>query len=423
MATNSKIPSMNLSAALALLQGPQPGRHSNTEPQRVAFVKHFKSISTANRNTLCDEAAKSIKNRFEAGQTPDDIVLLLTTAIASERDSETTSTLLESLLTHVSNSDALKDVVLSLLEIADNELSEERNKIPLGQTALVLVTEMGLMIANKAGKSALDFNGMARVVEYITSSLLARSNINETAMRLSLVHYLARCPLNSQATSQLNRVMTRFGQSLLDELLSAYFTDKKRANAAFHFLVQYLNVFFVASPGLSQMAHDVLKHYMLKHADSFAAFMKGYCTHIPKEEIRLAATARHIAILLNAAVEVSKRPLAEDLSLLLIQTLERFRDISPDALFSQTSLVKQIVNLSLQKDTSISFVAEEFLNSADALVADARNVPFGKVLAFATPGKPRKGEKRGHTKPSKSIQDVNFGTEPTPLETVLTLAS
>ncbi len=408
-------PKASIAAAIAELNHQAPSRQSNFEARRATFMRTFKTLPSSARKEVFDSAAQALKTRFENLQTPDDLVLLVASAIACERDWESASSFLESLLTHISSGEAFQDIVLSFLEIADNELTEERSKLPLGQTALVLTTELGLMLANRSGKSALDFKGVTRVVEYITSSLLARSNINDVAIRVSLVHYLARCPLNNHATSQLNRVMARFGQSLLDDLLHAYFEDKKRGSAAFHFLVQYLNIFFVASPGLSQMAHDVLKHYMLKYPDEFPALIAGYCERIPKEEIRLAAISQHLALLLNAAIEVSRRPLAEGLSEILLHTVERFRDISPTVLETHILITRQILAAGSHKNSPISFVAENFVNRTRALTHATSSLPGDNVVRM---GKTQKSKKT--TPPHRLIR---FAEAPTPLETMLALAS
>ncbi len=405
----------HLAAALADLNQSGSPRNGSFDARQAAFIKHFKAVPAEHRKAVCEGAAQALKQRFELGLTPDDIMILMADAIACEHDWDTTITFLKSLLENVSNSDFLQDIALSLLEIADNELTDDKRKLPIGQTALVMITELGLLIANKAGNSSLDYKGMARVVEYITSSLLARSNVNDTAMRISLIHYLSRCPLNNQATSQLNRVMTRFGQSLLDELFCAYFQDKKRGPAAFHFLVQYLNIFLVASPSLSEMSHDVIKHFMLKFPDEFPEFIWNYCDRIPKEEIRLAANTRHLALLLNAAVEVSRRDLAESLSNVLLKNIELFRDISPDALENQVSVALRIIAITSQKSSSATILLRDFVMQANAMASDAQNFSSTKIVSI---GRARKAKKT-----RSSAKSLRFSEEPTPLETILALAS
>lgn len=412
----SKTPTnMNLTAATAELNAPEQGRSKSFESRRLSFTKHFKSIPSDGRKSLCESAALALKQGFENEESPDEILLLMISGIASEHDWDTTTAFLEAILRNVTNSESLQEIALSLLEIADNELSEDKRKLPYGQTALVMTTELGLLIANRTGKSSLDYRGMSRVVEYITSSLLARSNMNDTAMRISLVHYLARCPLNNQATSQLNRVMSRFGQSLLHELFGAYFEDKKRGNVAFHFLVQHLNIFFVASPSLSQMAHDVLKHYMLKFPDEFPTFLAGYCEHVAREEIRLAAITRHTALLVNAATEVSKRSLAESLGAVLVQTLEHFGDLSNESLESQSIAARQILSMGLQKPSSAMSVLEEIIENVSAIITDAMHKASGNVVSIQKAHKPKKLR--------AAPKAVRIGNEPSPLETILALAS
>jgi hypothetical protein len=210
-------------------------------------------------------------------------------------------------------------------------------------------------------------------------------------------------------------VINRFGQSLLDDLLKAYFEDKKRGNAAFHFLLQYLNVFLVQSPALAEMSHDVLKHYMLKHPDDFPAFLSSYCERIPREEFRLAATTQHVALLLRAAIDVSKRPLAESLAGILTQHVAVFQDISPEHLNSQIQAARQIVKSSLVKGSSVAIpIVALFEEMTQELLDRCNGVPE-KVIPIGRAKKIRKLK--------GTARAPRIGTEPSPLETMLSLAS
>lgn len=379
------------------------------------FPRQFRMLGTDERKELCRLSTELLKQRFNEGQSPDDILLVLTHGLASERDWDSSSAFLDSLLKTITASESLRDVVISLLDIADNELTEERGRIPVGQTALVLLTELGFLLANRSGGSGLDYRGTSSVVEYITSSLLARSNVNDNAMRIALIHYLARCPMNQSTTQQLNRVISRFGQSLLDDLLKAYFEDKKRGNAAFHFLLQYLNVFLVQSPSLAEMSHDVLKHYMLKHPDDFPAFLSSYCERIPREEARLAATTRHVALLMRAAIEISKRPLAEAIAGILVNHVAIFRDISPEHLEAQVQLARQIARSSLAKASSVAVPLVALFEQMTQELLDDTSGTNSKVIPIGRGKKIRK--------PKATPRSSRIGAEPSPLETMLSLAS
>lgn len=382
---------------------------SSQDAKRLAFMKMYKHFSATERRELCCRAAAGLLSKFQNQQRLEGMITLLACGFAAERDWESASALLNEILHQSHDAEFFRELALILLEISDTQFEERQTRIPLGQTLLVLLTELGLQLASRTGQSALDHRDTARVVEYITTNLLARSNVNNTAMRVSLIHYLARCPINSQTTMQLNRVISRFGQSLLDELLTGFFEDKRKGNAAFFFLVEHLKSFFMASPALAEMSHNVLKHYMLKHPTEFPLFLASYSEWVAREETALKLASKHIALLFRAAHDVSQKALGDAIGKILIKHLTLFAEVSDALLSEQLEAITQILVGSSKAVRHPSF--EEFLKEANALLGthDAAQ----KVVNLKSARKP----KEAHVKLAK------VGEKPSPLEQMLQLAS
>ncbi|MCA2960661.1 MAG: hypothetical protein IOD12_10435 [Silvanigrellales bacterium] len=384
---------------------------TGADSRKSSFCKMYKQFSREQRTLLCQEAAIVLKEKFDSEVRLESAIYLLGVAFAQERDWEAANALLEAVISKATSADFLRELSLILLEISDNELSGKAKRVPLAQTILVLLTELGMQLAANVGRNGLDPRETGRVVEYITTNLLARSNLNNMAMRISLVHYLAKCPLNAQGSLQLNRVISRFGQSLLDDMLTAFFEDKRKGNAAFFFLVEHLNSFFTASPALAEMSQNVLKHYMLKHPDEFPLFLASYCEFIPKEEIGLTNATRHIALLLRGAIEVNQRPLAESIGRILIRHLGVFRDASQEFAASQAETAVQLATAAGRHGKHP--MLEEFLRDVRALTEPAATeVSQSKILTMSR-RKPREA----------SIKFAKVGEKPSPLEQMLQLAS
>ena len=377
------------------------------DTRRLAFMKLYKGFDAEARKMLCDKSAEMLKERFHNAQRLEGMLTLLASGFAAERDWESAIVFLNSVLDKSSDAEFFRELALVLLEISDNQLTDKHHRIPVGQTILVLLTEFGLLLAGRSGQSALDRDAV-RVVEYITTNLLARSNMNNNAMRISLVHYLASCPLTNQGTMQLNRVISRFGQSLLDDMLTAYFEDKRKGNAAFFFLVEHLNSFFAASPALAEMSHNVLKHFMLKFPGEFPPFLASYSDFVAREETSLRLAAKHMALLFRAAHDVSQKALAETIGKILLKHLSLFADVSDALLNEQIELVSKIL-LGPSKNIQ-NAMFELFLKDVAALsrkAADAKVVPLAKI----------RKSKETVVKPAK------IGEKPSPLEAMLALAS
>ena len=383
----------------------------NSEARRNLFMKTYKALNVADRQELCNKTSELIYQKFTHSQRIDSIVHLFVAALAIERDWDGTHVLLSSLVSHTSGAELFREISLILLEITDNELTDKHTRIPLAQTALVLLTELGLLLASRAGQSSLEHRDIARVVEYITTNLLARSNVNNNAMRISLVHYLARCPLNSQGTLQLNRVISRFGQSLLDDLLLAFFEDKRRGNAAFFFLAEHLNSFFSSTPALAEMSHNVLKHYMLRFPTEFPLFLAAYAEYLNREEVSLKLASKHISLLLRAAIDVSQKSLSESISRILIKHLSLFKDVSLDSFKEQVGLSLQL--LSGNSRTTRNSVLEDFTKEARIMLELVQGQQSGKIVSI---GKAKKVKEQ-------PIKIAKIGEKPSPLESLLQLAS
>ena len=318
---------------------------AGADAKKSSFIRGYKSFSRAGQLQLCREAGSVLRSKFNAGQRMEGVIHLIGCAFAHEKDWEAAKVFLDSVLKEATSAEYLRELSLVLLEIADYELSEHSSKVPLGQTILVLLTELGLQLAEKVGEIPVDSRELGRVVDYITTNLVARSNLNNMAMRISLVHYLSNCKLNSQSSQQLNRVISRFGQSLLDDMLAAFFDDKKRSNAAFFFLVEHLNHFFSSSAALAEMSHNVLKHYMLKHPADFPLFLASYCEFLPKDSGHLLNASKHISLLYRASIDISQRSLSEATGKILLKHLNLFKDVSNEAFVSQINETVNIVTV------------------------------------------------------------------------------
>lgn len=380
--------------------------HAN-DTHKLNFQRGFKFSSKENRAKIVSYAAGRMKSLYDSNKHLEGPIWLVAAGLTHERDWDMSVEFLRAILTESADADFYKEVAMAMLHLSDVELADHKGKNTIGHAILVLVTEFGLMIAENARNSSLDPQGASFVVEYVTTSLLARSNLNSNAIRVSLLHYLSKCPLNSNTSSQLNRVISRFGQSLLDDLLQAFFEQKKRGSAAFFFLAEHLSTFFTAAPALAEMSHSVLRHYMLKHPDEFPSFMASYSDWVSREHKALSMTAQHIALLIKSAADVSQKHLAESLCAVLQKHLKLFGEVSRELLEDELSQVEFI----LKGNKPIkSILIEDLLLSLNSLRSDGKKQ--GRVVPLAKLKKIK-----------ENVKPAKVGIKPSPLESMLALAS
>jgi hypothetical protein len=388
----------------------RPQVRLSNEPRKHPLVKAYRFLDDQGRIEVSRAAAEQIYQHFQNNQRIDQAIYLMCLCVAAEKHWDSANEFLAASLAQSSDVSFFREIAIALLDIADIELSGATTKLPLAETCLVLLTEYGLMLANHQGRSSLDHKGVSSVVEYISTSLLARSNINSTAMRISLVHFLAHCGEKKHATLQLNRVISRFGHSLLEDLLRAFFDDKKKGNAAFFFLVEHLQYFFSASAALANMSHDVLKHHMLKYPNEFPSFLASYSDWAPQDTESSVLSTRHISLLYRAAIDVYQRPLAEALGRVLLKHLGKVKDTSPDRLQDQIEAVNEILGSAAVAAGPRQILVGEFMLSLQALRGDARAAQRVISLSRAKRGK------------DSLVKLAKVGEKPTPLESMIQLA-
>lgn len=400
-------PEQAFSTAIAELDEGATRQLHASDAHKLNFQRGFKFSSPENRAKIVEHAAARLKVLHESNKHLEGPIWLVAAGLSHERDWDTSVVFLRSILEVSSDADFYKEVAMAMLHLSDVDPSDHKGKNTIGQAILVLVTELGLMIAENARNSSLDPQGASFVVEYVTTSLLARSNLNSNAIRVSLLHYLSKCPLNTNTTSQLNRVISRFGQSLLDDLLQAFFEQKKRGTAAFFFLAEHLCTFFTAAPALAEMSHSVLRHYMLKHPDEFPSFMASYSDWVSREHRALSMTAQHIALLIKSAADVSQKHLAESLCAVLKKHLKLFGEVSRELLEDELVQVEFI----LKGNKPIkSMIIEDVLLSLNSLRSDGKKQ--GRVVPLAKLKKIK-----------ENVKPAKVGAKPSPLESMLSLAS
>jgi hypothetical protein len=401
-------PDKALEAAMKELDDVAALQPHSSDSHKLNFLRGFKCSNQESREKIVRHAAERLKQHYDNEKHLEGTFWLVAAGLAHERDWDTSLYFLHSIFEVSQDADFYREIAVAMLHLSDIELSDGKGKNAIGQAMLVLVSEFGLMIAERGGRGGLDPQGAARVVEYVTTSLLARSNVNNNAIRVSLLHYLSKCPINNNTSSQLNRVISRFGQSLLDDLLNAFFEQKKRGTAAFFFLAEHLSTFFSAAPALAEMSHSVLRHYMLKHPDEFPGFMASYSDWVSREHQSLSMTAQHIALLIRAATEVSQRQLAENLCIVLQRHLRLFGEVSKELLQQEVQIVESILHANRPVKNPLM---EDIIANIESLLADnskkqGRVVPLAKLRRL-----------KDNVKPAK------VGLRPSPLETMLSLAS
>ncbi|MCX6129390.1 MAG: hypothetical protein NTX25_10060 [Proteobacteria bacterium] len=199
------------------------------------------------------------------------------------------------------------------VEVSDSEHAEETFAI-----AVALICELGNMVnqfqlANpgEASVSAL------RLLDRISTYLLSVSNSNDNCIRLSLLHYFGTVEKGKAVKVGFNRIMGRFGHTVLEHLFTLLFNKKTEA-VALQFLLENIPHVLEADAHAQTILQETWKHYLLKKPERFSLFIQTLSAHLlslPDDDVRNCRKTflQHLALLLKKVAEVDHRELGREI--------------------------------------------------------------------------------------------------------------
>jgi len=154
-----------------------------------------------------------------------------------------------------------------------------------------------------------------RLIESIASQFLARSNENNTSLRMSAILFFSH--ISNQPQWKTRKVLERFGENLLNTLFQLYTNDKKVAPVASQFLMQNLQSFLSISPEMAAMTNSFLQNYMFKHPSLFITFIVEYKNYLLHTNQNAEFFVVHLSFIMQQAFELDHEILSFNILKLL----------------------------------------------------------------------------------------------------------
>ncbi|MBC7660592.1 MAG: hypothetical protein H7249_12920 [Chitinophagaceae bacterium] len=248
-------------------------------------------------------------------------------------------------------------------DVSDADKSEEIFAI-----AVALVCELGTMIRQMQVQDPEEFGSSGqKLLDHISTYLLSVSNSSDNCIRLSLLHYFGSLEKGKVHKVGFNRIMGRFGHTVLEHLFVLLF-NKKTESVALQFLLENVPYILEADDHAQTILQETWKHYLLKKPERFALFVQALSNYIqamPEEESRQCRRTfmQHLTLLIKKVAEVDHKELGRQL-------------LSALAGFQQEPGFKEIVGR-LAKDTTL----RESFKSLVVKMVDASN--SGNVVGDA----------------------------------------
>lgn len=269
----------------------------------------------------------------------------------------------------------------NLAEIAlTSDLTVSENDEDLYAMAVVLTCELGIAIYDYQRNYPGEFAHSPEILAHINTYLQSVSNLNSFKIRLCLIHYFGYTSKHLADKAAFNRVINRFGHSVLDLLFSSLFS-KKTEGIALLYILENLPFMLQTDNNSQRILHETMKYYMLKQPERFSLFLQVFTDHLVKPEhdgLIRTLYMQHLGALFKVVSEIYHIQLAKEILVALYKFqgetyLEQIsRQIAKDASIRDglKGLLKQI------SDSNVN-------DSLPATVAQFRPAKRGRRPSFS----------------------------------------
>ncbi len=214
---------------------------------------------------------------------------------------------------------------MKIVEIAlSSEVTDSYHQDHVYAAAVLLICDVGKTIVQRELAGQAVFERSAHVLSQITIYLLSVSNINNYVIRLSLIHYFGFMAQQGKSRAEFERVLNRFGYTVLDFLFTLLF-KKKSEGVALQYLLENVPFILDVEAPTQRILHEVFKYNLLKQPDRFSLFLQALGLRILDEDVSAAARKsflQHLGGLLQVVARLKNKPLIYN----IISCIYRSRD-------------------------------------------------------------------------------------------------
>ena len=338
-----------------------------------------KNLSDDEQKQLMQHLADRFSEQHDT-RLPEELVMEGVLGWLSNANSEKSMQyFLESVLSQPNATEATLKLVEVALTVELTDLSHEE---VIYSSAVALICELGLALRDLDLNYPGQVKDVAKILDHTATYLLSVSNTNNPYIRLSLLHYFGAGEAGVGNKDGFNKVLSRFGHTVLDHLFYLLFKKKTEA-VALQFLLENLPYILEADHHAQRIVHETWKFYMLKYPERFSLFLNTFSAQfkeIPYERTLLSRKPffQHLGALLRVTVEVNHKQLTQ-----VILTCyakfdgDRCRNEVLEALLQVDDLKKNIKDLLREMRTSEN--SQKVVDSAARFTASKR----GRKPSFA----------------------------------------
>lgn len=286
----------------------------------------YRPLNTEQKDYCCLFSADLIYSKYKSHEKFTRYLHAYLSLSALEDNSSYTIKFYKSLLHNDQSYNFIKKISESLIEIINNEFDKEIFNENLLAQCLSLLIEIAINHNELKKSKKTDTLPLENIIEYISSNIIAMCNINNIEIRIAAVILLRI--ISSNNNYNLQKILARFGQTLLEHVFSKYFSSPETKAVAFVFLRENFDIFLASSPYVAEMTNSVMQTQMLKYDKIFIEFLEQYLTENELSLEILKSFSIHLSFLLRKSCEINKPELINSIINLVYKNLEIIQTIS-----------------------------------------------------------------------------------------------
>ncbi|WP_158999091.1 hypothetical protein [Pigmentibacter ruber] len=287
---------------------------------RNNVLQAYKNLSELEKDYCSKFAADLLISKFKNNDKFTEYLHSYLLLSSQGKNWDYTLKLYDLLLTEEKSYIFTKKISESLIELVSHEFEKESFNETLLAHYLTLLVDIAIKNYNLLENKKYDRTQIEGIIDYISSNIIAMCNVNNIEIRIAAVILLNK--ISGKGNYNLQKILSRFGQSLLEHVFQKLFITPDTRDIAFNFFNTHFEIFISSSPYLAEMTNSVMQSQMLKHEKVFLNFLDEYII-IHKDNIDvLKSLSIHLSFLLRRSCDLSKADLIKNLVDLIFKNLE-----------------------------------------------------------------------------------------------------
>jgi hypothetical protein len=309
-----------------------------------------RSFNASDEEVIIRQFARRLVERASIRLQTEILVESLLVWLANATDQRNIDAFLDELL----KSGGYYEACWAMVEVSlTSEIVEKRHSIKVFEMAVAVICELGKSLYQIQKVDPETSSRLQPLLDYIATFLVSVANKNSSSIRLSLLHYFGTTEHSNINRSYVNKIMMRFGHTVLDHLFGLLF-KKRSESIALQYLLDNLPFVMEADNLAQKIVFETFKSNLLKRPERFCLFLNIFADHLAHLDANDWKDARivfmkHLGALLKVASEFNPRAIGTELVITVLK-LKNFQDCASEIeRMEQDHDIKDMIRSGLHK--------------------------------------------------------------------------